>query len=79
MQLNDFILKIEAEFENVTPGSIKGETVFRELDGWNSMMALILIAAIDSEMSVSITAEELATCRTIQDLYALAIQKKNST
>lgn len=72
MQLTDFIQSISAEFEDVPPGTITGDTEFRKLEGWSSMMALIVIAKIDSDYSITITAEELAKCSTINDLFAVA-------
>lgn len=69
MQLTDFIQSIEKEFEDVKPGTITGETEFRKLEGWSSMMALILIAKVDSDYGVTITAEELAKCNTLHDLF----------
>ena len=69
MQQSEFIAKIEEEFEDIERGSLKSETEFRKLEGWNSMMALIVIAKIDAEYNVTITAEELAKCTTLQDLY----------
>ncbi|MDZ4845042.1 MAG: acyl carrier protein [Chitinophagales bacterium] len=75
MQLTDFIQSISSEFEDVPPGTISGETEFRKLEGWSSMMALIVIAKIDSDYSVTITAEKLAKCATINDLFAIAQSK----
>lgn len=72
MQLTDFIQSIEKEFDDVQPGTITGDTEFRKLESWSSMMALILIAKIDSDYGITITAEELAKCRTINDLFAVA-------
>lgn len=69
MQLTDFIQSIEKEFEDVKSGTITGETEFRKLEGWSSMMALILIAKVDSDYGVTITAEELAKCNTLKDLF----------
>lgn len=52
-------------------GTIAGATAFRKLDAWSSMMALILIARIDAEYSVNLTAEELAEATTVMDLFDL--------
>ena len=71
MNIEAFIQAIEEEFDDVESGSIKPATAFRQLEGWSSMLALILIARIDAEYDVTITAEELSTAITIQDLYDL--------
>ena len=75
MHITDFIQSIEKEFEEVQSGTVAGETEFRQLEGWSSMMALIIIAKIDSEYSVTVTAEELAECSTINDLFEMVHAK----
>lgn len=75
MDIRDFIRSIEKEFEEVPPGTIAGETEFRKLEGWSSMMALIIIARIDSEYNVVLSAEELAGCSTINDLFEMVHAK----
>lgn len=73
--LEDFIAALDEEFEDVATGTIKPESRFRELEGWSSMMALILIARIDADYEVAITAEELAKTYTVSDLFNLVQQK----
>lgn len=75
MQIDEFIIVIEEEFEDVPAGTITAEDVFRELEGWSSMLALIIIAKIDSDLDVTITAEELSGAKTIDDLYQLVSGK----
>lgn len=75
MGIEEFIGSIEEEFEGMQPGSIKEDTIFRNLEGWNSMLALIIIAKIDSTCNITITAEELANCDTIIELYSIVKSK----
>ncbi len=75
MQAADFIARIEKEFEEVKPGTITLETEFRKLEGWSSMLALILIASIDEDYGVTLSAEELGKCKSISDLFELVISK----
>lgn len=75
MQLTDFINKFEAEIQDLIPGTLKPETVFKQLDSWNSMQALIFIAMVDSEYGITLTAENLYECSTLADLFLL-VQKK---
>lgn len=76
MLLEDFIKMVEAELADIIPGTIKPETVFKQLDAWNSMQALILIAMVDSEYGVTLTAENLNECITIADLFSFVQSKK---
>ena len=71
MKIEEFIEKIEEEFEDIEPGSVKPDTVFREIFEWNSINALIYIAMVKTEYDVSINAEEIASSKTIQDLFDL--------
>lgn len=75
MQLSDFIQSIEKEFEDVPPGTITGETEFRKMEGWSSMMALIIIAKIDADHAVTVTAEDLTKCNTLNDLFEMVHSK----
>lgn len=75
MNIQLLINQIEEEFEEVMPGTIKAETSFREMDGWSSMHALILIALIDNEYDILLTGAELKNAQTVQDLYTI-IQSK---
>jgi acyl carrier protein len=71
----DFIKKIEAEFEDLEPGKLKAESNFREVFEWNSVNALILIALVNTEYNVVITADDLRSSKTINDIFKI-IQKR---
>ena len=74
--INDFIKKIEAEFEEISPGTLKPDTSFREMKDWSSMHALIIIALIDTEYGVSVNAEDMRSVSTIRELFDLISNKK---
>lgn len=69
MNIEDFITQIEEEFDDLTPGTLKPESVFREVFEWNSINALILIALIKTEYDVTINAEDIANAKTVEDIY----------
>jgi acyl carrier protein len=69
MEIADFIKNIEAEFVDLEPGKLKPESVFRDLFEWNSVNALILIAMVNAEYDVELTADDLRQSKTIQDLF----------
>lgn len=75
MDINDFILKLEGEFEDVKAGSLKPGTGFRDIENWSSMHALIIIALLDTEFNVTLRGEDLKTCITISDLFNLVLKK----
>ena len=69
MELSAFINLIENEFDDIKSNSLSGDTTFQEIDGWDSMHALILIARIEEEYGVTVTAQQLKEARSIADLF----------
>ena len=57
--------------EETNVKDIKPNTVFKDLDEWDSMCVMLLIGMADSLYNKSITGEEISKCKTIKDLYAL--------
>jgi acyl carrier protein len=75
MTLEHFINTIALEFDEVAPESISPESEFRNLEGWSSMLSLIIISKINKVFGVTITSQELAQSKTINDLYKVALSK----
>lgn len=71
MNIEDFITHIEEEFDDITPGTLKPESIFREVFEWNSINALILIAMVKTEYDVAINAEDIASSKTVEDIYSI--------
>ncbi len=69
--IEEFIQKLEAEFEDLQPGKLKPESNFREAFEWNSINALILIALIKTEYNVSINAEDIQKSKTVNDIFGI--------
>lgn len=76
MEIRELITHIENEFEEVEPGSLQPNSSIKELEGWSSMHALILIALVDSEYDILLTGEELRSISTIQDLFDVLTSRK---
>lgn len=72
MEINDFIKKFAGKFEDTDISEFTSETNFQELDEWDSMTALVIIAFIRTEYDKKVTALEIRNCKTITDLYNLA-------
>ncbi|MEI6060478.1 MAG: acyl carrier protein [Bacteroidota bacterium] len=69
--IEEFIKNIEAEFEDLEPGTLKPESNFRDAFEWNSINALILIALIKTEYNVSVNAEDIQKSKTVNDLFGI--------
>ncbi len=69
MKIQDFIEKFANQFDDTDIKEFYAETVFRNLDEWNSFLALAIMAMIKSEYDVAVTAQEMRDAQTIQDLF----------
>jgi acyl carrier protein len=78
MVIQDFIKKIEEEFEEVKPGALKPESTIREHFTWDSVNALVFIAMVNVEYDVVINAEDLQKSNTVQEVYDIIIHRMNN-
>ena len=66
MNLDDFIKRFADEFEDMEEGAIGADTVFTELEDWNSLSTLGIIAMVKME------------CDTVKELFDFIQEKKNA-
>ena len=78
MRIEDFIASLEEEYEDIAPGTLKPESVFREVFEWSSINALILIALVKTNYDVTVVAEDIANSVTIQDLFNIIKSRATS-
>ena len=71
MTIEDFITRIEEEFDDLEPGALKPESNFREVFEWNTINALILIALVKTNYDVVINAEDITKSKSVNDLYKI--------
>ena len=71
MELKEFIEKFAEQFDDMDVEQLISETKFRELDGYTSLAALLIITMIDEEYDVTITGDDMKKQVTIGDLYNL--------
>lgn len=69
MEINDFIKKFANIFEETDPASINADTVYSELEEWDSVMLLSLISMVDEEYGIIVDVDELSETRTVEDLF----------
>ena len=70
LEITAFIEDFELLLEEVDPGTILPGTIFRDIDEWSSLLALMLIGMADENYSVKLTGEDIRTSTTVADLYA---------
>ncbi len=76
--IEEFITRVEGEFEDMETGNLKPESVIREHFTWDSINALIFIAHVNVEYDVVISADDLINSEKLQDLYNLVSSKANA-
>ncbi len=78
MDINELIGKLQGEFEDIPPGTLKPESKISDIEGWGSMHALIVIALADTDYGVTIKGDELRKVQSVQELYDLIIEKQKN-
>ena len=69
MDLSDFIKNFANLFEETEPDNIKADTVYTELEDWDSVIVLSLITMIDEEYGVVVDVDEMSEAQTVEDLF----------
>ena len=75
MELQEFIKNFADQFDEIDVNEINENTEYKELDGWNSLVALSVIAMVDEEFDVTLKGNDIRDPKTIGELYQL-IQSK---
>lgn len=69
MEISKFLQNFADILEDTAPSLITENTIFRDLDEWDSLTALSLIAMVDEEYGIKLTGENIKTSTTIKDLF----------
>ena len=64
---------------NNIDGDFGPETDFRNNAEWTSLTLLSIIAMADEEYDVTLTGDEIRSCKTIQDIFEIVKSKQNLT
>lgn len=71
MENNDILRSLEKLIRQPA-GSLNGPETLKSLDGWDSLAMIEFISMMDEEYGVDLEAEQVRTCKTVQDLMELA-------
>jgi len=69
-----FVSSIKDAFEE-PPEDLGLPTVLRDLDGWDSLTSVMLVAEIYADYRVQISGDEMRDCRTVADLLSMVEAK----
>ena len=78
MNIEEFILNLEEEFDDIEAGSVKADSKFREIFEWSSINALILIAMVKTEYDVAINADDIRKSQTVEDIFNIVKERAAS-
>lgn len=76
MELNKFISDFAAEFEMTEPEEITAATSYRELDEWDSLLALSIIGMVNNKYKVKISGTDIREAGTVAKLYELIASRQ---
>ena len=69
MEISIFLQNFADMLDDTDTSLITETTIFRDLDEWDSLTALSLIAMVDDEYSIKLTGDDIKTSSTIKDLF----------
>ena len=69
MEIKEFIEVFAEQFDDVDAGQLSGDTKFKELDEWSSLIALSVIAMVDDEYGVTLKGDDIRNSSTVEDLF----------
>jgi acyl carrier protein len=75
MEKNKFLQSFSEQFDETDASVIAMDTKFKELEEWNSMIALMIIAMVDENYNKKITGADLRETSTIEELFDRIIAK----
>lgn len=71
MTKKEFLELFKNQLQN-SKEEVNEMTNFRNLEDWDSMASLLIIAMFDDDLNINLSAEDLSSCSTVGDLMKLA-------
>jgi acyl carrier protein len=65
------LLHLLEEALELKPNTLTGGGKLRDLEGWDSMSALLVIAILDKKCGLALPGGRVAQCQTVDDLLGL--------
>lgn len=75
MDLQNFIQQLTEIFEDADPDTIKPEANFREIEGYSSLVAFLIMGLANEEYNVNLTADDMRKSNTIEDIFMIIKSK----
>ena len=71
-----FLQNFADQFDD-EPEGLSMETLFRDIDGWSSIVALSIMAMCAEEYDVILSANEMENANRVSDIYIISQKRKN--
>ena len=75
MDTQKFIENFAAQFEETKASLFTKETIFRDIEECDSLIAMSIIAMVDEEYKVTLTGENIRKSTTISDILEIVKSK----
>ena len=75
MELKDFIVDFANEFDDTDSSVFNAKTEYQNLEEWSSLVILGVMAFVRTKYGIKITASDLRSCNTIEELFNLIQQR----
>lgn len=72
--LQQFTELFEEQFDESEDVTFEATTIFKDIDEWDSMIALSIIAMVDDEFDKTINGDVIKNANTIEELYKMVIE-----
>lgn len=69
LNIEKFVKHFAAQFEDTEASSFSADINFRDLEEWNSLVALSIIAMVDEEYQVKLTGDDIRASKTVADIF----------
>lgn len=75
MNLTEFIKHFAEQFDDEPLSNFAPETRFRDIEEWDSLHAMMIMAMVNEKYKVKITPEELRNSQTVAEVYEVVKAK----
>ncbi len=76
MDLQNFVDRLKEIFEDANPETIKPEAKFREIEGFSSLSAFLIIGMVNEVYNVNLTGDDFRKLNTISDIFSIIKSKR---
>ena len=76
MDINDFIKRFAAQFDDTDESEITPECSFKDLDEWSSLVGMSVLNVISKKYGVKLSLADFKTVETVKELFELVQSKQ---